>query len=151
MYKMRASVIDKLNLICRKCFRKTEGGWTLTFRKTTLNCTLRLSSLFSSILVFFFFFVMLKFLLVFIYHSKQMLILKKRRFPLELKRPQITWRSFFITQSVENQLAMNKARRQTPTSLPGRGWPESDRCATHALRTISVLSAIVRKISNALS
>ena len=97
MYKMRASVIDKLNLICRKCFRKTEGGWTLTFRKTTLNCTLRLSSLFSSILVFFFFFVMLKFLLVFIYHSKQMLILKKRRFPLGLKRPQITWRSFFIT------------------------------------------------------
>ena len=45
---------------------------------------------------------------------------------------------------------MNKARRQTPTSLPGRGWPESDRIATHALRTISVLSAIVRKISDAL-
>ena len=97
MYEMRASVIVKLNLICRKRLRKTGGGWTLTFRKTTLNCTLRLSSLFSSILVFFFFFCYVK-IFVSVYLPQQTnAYFKKRRFPLELKRPQITWGSFFIT------------------------------------------------------
>ena len=88
----------QIKMICRKCFRKTEGGWTLTFGKTALNCSMRWSSLFSSILVCFVFFFCYVEIFFSVYLPQQTnAYFKKRRFPLELKRPQITWRSFFIT------------------------------------------------------
>ena len=125
---MRASVILKLNLICRKCFRKTEGGWTLTFRESNPKLY---PALIIAVLVFprfFFFFCCYVEIFFCVYLPQQTnAYFKIRRFPLELKRPQITWRSFFITPvgGKTNWLWTNHDVRLQPLSQEEAGQSQT--------------------------